>query len=682
MEDLQDALRRSVAAAAAAGLTREGGENAIALMARLGLLEEEEGAPPPASRPGWIGIWEPRSDGTSTWFERSRERFDRPDAWADIPRLDLKGAKKRVVLIGESVARGFFYDPQYTPAQVLQSLLAEVPGGIEVIDLARSGLDATGLADLLTSSLALAPDAFVVFAGNNWGAAPPVFPPGLERQAAATLLRERGVAGLAQLNVGKLLALVEGGAQVALGMLAQRVPLFFVLPEFNLADWRVDLEGDAPWLPGDGNERWLRLHAEARAALEEGRLVEAAARAGEMVELDGGLAATGLTLLAEAHLRAGRPAAARALLEQARDTHFTWDSSMQVPRILSPVQDALRRAAGQGAFSLVDLPRVFAEDLGGALPGRELFLDYCHLSSRGIRLAMAAVAEQLLPRLGGIPADRGDLLARAPEPAPEVEAEARLGAAIQNAHWGQGDKIVRHHCRCAAASPKVARLMREYAELQIRTAPAWACAAAERMLAQEARSLFRYVFWMYQWREEKLFDPVLLEAIAGSLEGSSPADGGLDSLRREERGLEPGRPVNLLTPYYQTSWAERERVWSDLAYFRSYAPVARFPFASRAASPVEIRITCRRPPGEEPAEALVRLNGEALQGLPITDRWQTWRIAATVPPGVSWIEIAWPLRLTTAESALEKAAREIERGLPHCLLPVFGEIHTFRVAAV
>jgi hypothetical protein len=45
-------------------------------------------------------------------------------------------------LIGESVARGYLYDPQFTPAMALEAILQAQLGhnAVEVIDLARTDL--------------------------------------------------------------------------------------------------------------------------------------------------------------------------------------------------------------------------------------------------------------------------------------------------------------------------------------------------------------------------------------------------------------------------------------------------------------------------------------------------------------------------------------------------------------
>jgi hypothetical protein len=692
-----------------AELADTGGADAVELMHRLGLLPAAEAEPPPSPAggappglPGRIGIWElrpPAESGGAPFYQRSEASPGELDAWADVARLELApgAGRRRVVLAGESVARGFMYDPRYTPAQVLEGLLTAAPGGVEVVDLARTGQTAQGLLELIAASLALRPAALILFAGNNWNLALPVYPDGIERQLVATVLRRHGVAGLKHFLDSRTAATIEATVQGALGQLARMLPIVLVVPEFNLADWRSELEADVPLLPGDGDERWLRLHAAARAARGAGQPQEAAALAQQMVELDSGTAASGWSILAEAAGRAGEAGKARELRERARDAH-SWDNGLQVPRIHASVQQALRRSAAAAGVHVVDLPRLFAEEAPGGLPGRDLFLDYCHMSALGIRTAMAAVAERLLPLLGGAAASRQELLPRAVSPAPEVEGEAHLAAAIHNAHWGQGYDIVLHHCRQAASSPEVTRLMRDYLDLQVRRAPAWACTAVERLATRGASALSRFIFWTQQIGEDKLFDAVLLDAIADSLEETgTPARAALADLRVAERGLAPGRRLDLLEPYNLPSLATRERLWDPHFFYQAYTLSCRFPLVCAGGDPALLELTYRQPgarqagapaagPVEDPGGfGALWINGTALDPLPMAAGWATRQIlvpAGLLRHGVNWIEVRWPLRLPPAAAALDHQARRIEKGLPYCLLPVCGEIHSFTAALV
>src|SRR6185437_17005129 len=83
-----------------------------------------------------------------------------------------KRSKWRVVLVGESVARGYLYDPQFNPASALQTLLVGQlgTGNVDVVDLAQSNQTLQELKVIIGKSLTLAPDVLVIFAGNNWRA--------------------------------------------------------------------------------------------------------------------------------------------------------------------------------------------------------------------------------------------------------------------------------------------------------------------------------------------------------------------------------------------------------------------------------------------------------------------------------------------------------------------------------
>src|ERR1700712_2909221 len=121
------------------------------------------------AKPGdHIGIWQPSKE-KNTYERDISQHFEWP-LWASTHKIEAKGSKKRIVLLGESVARGYFYDPLYTVANELESILTHTPGleETEVIDLAKTSMTMDGLLELAQASIRLEPDAVVVFAGNNW----------------------------------------------------------------------------------------------------------------------------------------------------------------------------------------------------------------------------------------------------------------------------------------------------------------------------------------------------------------------------------------------------------------------------------------------------------------------------------------------------------------------------------
>jgi hypothetical protein len=660
----QDHLVKSLADEMARQLSGSGGTSAVLLLQRFGLITLPE-RHKPSARPGGLGIWEAGLQG----YEPSAALRKQWSDWANIHSIPLRGERKRVLLLGESVAEGFPYGPGFKPAQALEIALTTAMGEpVEVIDLAKTDLSAPELAELAGATPSLDPDVLVVFAGNNWGVHGRQ-----DLHLEATVLREQGALGFKELREQCLTAMVDTLLQ-QFTELSRRVPIVLVIPEINLADWRLDAEADSPWLPAGRNRRWLECRAAARCSLASSRLDEAATLASEMVELDGGTAASGWTLLADCARTRGDMATARTCLEKARDAHI-WDLTHQTPRALSLTQQALRGCALPGRIAVVDLPHCFAAWQHGELPGRRLFLDYCHLSSEGTRVAMAATAlavTALLDSTRPLPGLKS-LVHAVPPPSAQLEAMAHFIGALHSAHWGQSSPFVSYLCQEAARrSSEVAYVMRTYLELQTRRAPIWACAAAERLAASAPPFPLGYI-----QNKAKLFDPVLLPAIADTLEDNGlPSRSFLEELRKEERALKD-RPRDLLDPYHRASWRDLDWLEWPSHFRRAYSPVSRYPWVSRTQREVAFALTCRRRGAHGPGECQVRINGTRVAHHPLSETWSTLHFSAPaelVQSGVNWLEIDWPLDLPASEEEIKHIALEHEHGRLVPLLPVFAEI--------
>jgi hypothetical protein len=664
MPALRDHPLKSLADETARLLSDSGGESAVLLMERLGLLSLPE-RNTSGVRQGFVGIWEAGPQG----YERSAALRDEWRFWADVQSIPPKRERKRVLLLGESVARGFLYDPDFNPAKALEAALPRALGQpVEIVDLAKTNLTGLQLTGLIGTAAALEPDVLVVFAGNNW-----LLPDKRDRYLEATALREGGALSLKARREQRLAAFV-GTLRRQLTELSARLPIVLVIPEINLVDWRLDVKADAPWLSLGRNRRWLECRKAALSALASLRLDEAAGLAREMVDLDGGTAASGWTLLADCARGTGDLTAARTYLEKARDAHL-WDFTHQTPRAVSVIQQALRDCALPGRISVVDLPSCFATWQGGELPGRRLFLDYCHLSAEGIRVAMAATALGVADLLGAdLPLPGIESLATdVPTPAGYLEATAHFAAALHSSYGGQSTPFVSYLCHEAARqSREVAQVMREYLEVQTRRAPTWACTAFERLSSVATPFLQRYIL-----RNPKLFEPVLLPAIADALEKNGlPSLAFLEELRKNERSLSD-RPCDLLDPYYRASLEDLDWLEWPAHFRRAYSPTSRYPWVSRAPGEVAFVLNCRRMGATDPGECQVRINGTCVVCLPLTSDWSTLCFSAPgnlVQSGVNWLEIDWPIDLPGGEEEIEYIAREHEHGRFVPLLPAFAEI--------
>jgi hypothetical protein len=643
-------------------LASEDGSLLLARLQSLALAARPKSASPrPVDTEPRIGIWEPRlaADG-GLGFIRSEARAHEWRFWADVERIPPK-TRRRVVLLGESTARGYLYDPAVTPASVLQRMLP----GAEVVDLARTDLTAPELASLFDGLHALEPDAIVVFAGNNWHT---VVLELTELQRLAAVVRERGYAGCRRVFIDEIVvprarALMDALAGTARDLGAEVV---VVVPEFNLRDWRGEPSVLAPVLHDGRNTAWMEARRRGREAVRRRDVDGARVAAQDMLALDGGTSSVGPALLAELLLTAGLREEARVQLEAARDAVYGILVAHS-PRCPGEVQHLLRHKAAEHGFGLVDLPRVFERMLGGELPDRRLFLDYCHLTLEGMTVAMAEVATQL----GGDPA------AGPPGVRPADEGIAHFLAAIHNAHYGQSAEIVRYHCaRSLEICPGVADPMLAFVDSQLRPAERWMCASFETL--SQPPAVRRYLAAADPRVMEKLADVALIEAMVGALEAAGVAARTSATTLLQQHDAPEG-PIDLLDARRRaTTFRERGgySLGPERAYVQALDTTSLFFLTRAAGGPVRCRLTCRLPGGG--GEVSVRMNGVPAGTLAARREWTTFDVTLPGAAGVNRIELDWPL-LPPPPDSLERAARRLERGTYPDVLPIFGEVHAFTV---
>jgi len=643
---------------------------------------------PPATSPDYhhIGIWERRSEDGRTYFVRRNELRDQWPLWANIGRINPKSRRLRVVFLGESAARGYLYDPQYTPAMALESVLQSHLGkdAVEVIDLARTDLQITMLLELARAAIAFEPDAIVIFAGNNWH--PALIDFGGRRSAAANL-RRGGVKGLKEYAENELRIRVENLVKtVAATYAAKDIPVVWLVPEYNLEDWR-DPDGTAPCL-GEADSEWEACRRQAHAALVENDTNSAASFAHRMVQLDGGTSATGFYLLAECALRTGDRAGRRKYLESARDALICDMPAYLTPRPYSVAQDTLRREAERHGNAVVDLPQVYSTYLGGELPGRQLFLDYVHLTAEGIKIAAAATASCLLNKLKGVHVSLESLAEKVAMPKPQVEAEAVFMGAVHNAHHGKAYDVFRYHCcRAVESSPAIVRMMQPFIDMQTRRAPFWLCKSAEQLATAPSPSVPQYLLKA----SIQVLDPLLVGALIDALKKIGiNAERDITELRRQEHSVSRSA-CNMLDYYYcMSSPFQRGLSWNlPLTikvgglnhYYKAHERESRFFFVGERSTAVELQLACRLPgAGVTDAEVALKVNGNSIGAITAGSQWQTWKIFVSgdvVHDDVNEVSICWPEVEYDHVALIERAAADMENGLCPELYPVLGEVHTF-----
>ncbi|MCP4654425.1 MAG: hypothetical protein GY856_03290 [bacterium] len=693
-----------------------------------------------AEGPRPISIWQPRQEDGELVFVRP-EPLPLGDHHA--VRRALPAGKPestvRICLFGESVAAGYLYAPHLTPARVLEEQLRSVGGevGYEVIDLARTNERLGPLAATVRSAMQLAPDLLVIFVGNNWNLletpeVSPYIPSVGARQRYGLALRHGGLGAAIDLARRQLHRAAEAAfdtvAEIARGT---RIPVIVLVPEVNLADW--ENRQPVPWLPGDGTARWHALYEEALAALRAKRYAAAIEAAEAMRALDRGLCGTADRLLAKVRIAQGRlEEARRACQAEVDHSHYATLGFLGAPQATTAAQEILRRGAAEHGFACVDLPRIFAEHSGSPLPGRRLFLDYCHLTREGIRVAMAAVASEVLRLTGDGEAEVSwsSLLADLPdtEIPPEADAVAKLGAAIHSAHRlvavGEKGSIIEYWCRQAlAASPGMAAAMLDLIAARVAPCPAVLTAAQGRNLASPYRLQLQH-----GWRWDYL-DVDVIAAIRRTLERESPQQAGamreaVDRLLLEHHPRRPGR-CDLTQPPWL--WDPLERLYPEVMELEDFTrratcrapwPASGFCLLDDAATDVDLELTARLPavagspgggqmrgspgggqmggspgggqmggsPGggqmggssvKREGEVTVEVNGTTVDRFTAGEAWS--RRSIRVPRqalrrGINRVVVRWPPPPPVGEAALNEAGRRLEQGVEADIHPIFGEV--------
>lgn len=632
-----------------------------------------------------VGIWEPRVANGKVSFVRRMEAMEEWTYWADVGRIEPKGEKLRVLLIGESVARGYLYDPVFNPAMALQTILEAQfgEGKVEVIDLARTNLGFQVL-EVALSALQMEPDMAIMWAGNNWYISEPLPSEIAEFDEA---IAQHGIVASKEVIDNQLARTAKRIVnQICLAYASKGVSLAWMIPEFNLRDWQ-DTQTSAPYLSVALNKQWFDLHDEAQSALRDRDFARAASLAERMIEIDHGLCVAGYYILAECSRKANDLESERKYLTLARDA-TSWDlSKTAVPRAYSVMQDAVREEVSLHNVQVIDLPALFKEYLKGEIPDRRLFLDYCHVTTEGIQVSMAAAASCVLRALKGIERPWYTLVDDRVAPSPETEAEASFLAAIINAHCAQPYELVHYFCaRALNYSRHVSQWMLDYLELQTQSSVPMRMSETEEKMWREGSPLIRNLLRLNKKRLHRL----LLKVIINALE-----DAGIQARERVERICVEEHSVtrkaaDLLDYYYCCAGTQSpemtrlnstdERYRPDAEYYRAYWPESTFVFVGEAGCAVRLFLTCRLRKRTSEAALGIYLNGKPQLRMTIDCNWSTWDInlpGEAVLNGLNEIAISWPMPEFDADEALAIARLKlIERKFPD-FFPIFGEIHSF-----
>jgi hypothetical protein len=666
----------------------EEGERILRLITQLsGTLNRRGSSTEVLEKPGdtpgklRVGTWE----ATDTATGRSFVLVDTGEPlykWARVQKIPPKGPRRRVVLVGESVARGYLYDPHFTPAQALEEIMNAAcgPGKIEVVDLARTDILHGQLQKLITQALHLQPDALVVFCGNNW--CPFIQPSEEQLLDMASVFRDtgswRGVKELCE-------SFVIANARQTLCQLEEIVrepgiPVVFVLPEFNLADWISECDCP-PLLNSEQTEAWLRAKWKAEQLLKGDAWEKAEGLGERLMQLDQGTTAAGPYVLAEISQKREDHQTATTFLEMARDAAVCWPFQC-TPRCFSVIQQTIREGAAAHGIHLVDLPREFTRHLGGKTADRRLFLDYCHLNLEGIRISMALTAKTLLPLLNYPTKSCKELAQVDMTVSANVNATTHFLAAVYNADWGQRMDVVRHHLRTALEYDRgIARMMQLFLDFHIRRVPSSLCCSFEQLC--ELQNITAMFSFYTDSISQKFLNTNLLTAVGDVLEEVGiPTRSLVKDLIIKEHGVQ-NRAVNLVNTLYSTGSYFRSLVDRRPEFYKATTRNTTFPLVCDKPEPLNFSITMKVPNVSANQAISLRLNGKLVAEIAATDRWKTSTCSAParlVHPGINQVEIGWPIPVWSDEKQRKRVADCLEAMEVIDITPMFGLIHSFRVS--
>lgn len=656
---------------------QRGAETLVELQ-RLSRPRAGEGAAgpgqPQARRPRSAGIWEiVDTPGGAGLRRRPKVPLWESCVWSADEEVPGKGDARRVLLTGESTARGYLLDPVFNPAIALRHFLGEAPGGVQYqcVDLAQTSIRLPQLRRLIAAAPQLDTDVLVVFAGNNWTTEPDDLPVADYPASLPAVLREHGYPGLRRAIQEEFVLPGVRGLFEDLERLRDQTGIqpVVVVPEFNLTGWSPlgDKEMDVPMLPEAALARWYELRSAAVDAAGRGDWGPAAAAALEMAELDQGTSPVPGFLLGQALSAAGESGAAREAYERSRDS--TWCLCIRsLPRVPTAVQEMMREFGRRTGMGCVDLPRLLAGPGAPALPDPAHFLDYCHLSASGITIAMAAVADAVTGGQGQ--RHRPDL----PAPLADewTQAVSLLLAAAYNSFCGQPAQVVTGYLRRAvAACPRIRELMSSLGELLDRPGgPLWSgpCFADVAREPNMAAVLLR----LGEYRPDKsrlwsLREGLAEVAMIAMTEPSGVAAGDAPGQWRELLDISTTQLGIGNVPNYT----------KPRCYLQANTQVTRIKLVLAAPADAVLRLThrCRESGGCGPAA--VRFNGELVGTLGSAPGWRVTELP--VPRVATWaglnlIEVSWPGPAVSYRSRIDADADALARGEHPYVLPIFGEL--------
>jgi lysophospholipase L1-like esterase len=554
--------------------------------------------------------------------------------------------------------------------------------GVEVIDLSKNSLLIDGLQELTQSCVQLQPDQIVVFAGNNW--VHKLYEEITEEdyEKIAEIYKKEGYRGVKIYTENKLEKIVQNYLKVLVKTSKiYKIPLVIIIPGFNLLDWKSDdVEKILTRLPGNQIQEWILAKNDADSALANDNQEEFNIAAERMVTLDPSNP-TGFEYLAKSYIQQGKFDAARECLDESKDTILFGRGISPKPRCFRIIRDILIQTANQHNIPFVDVHNIFTETYPNAVAGKELYLDYCHLSEKGIKIAMKHTAKVVIEAL----TETTISLNEVPESnihASDITASvAHFCAAIHNAHFKQPKEILRYHCKQAVAlHPEIKEVMLQYLDFTSRKTSSILCGAFQEIIEGGLMEQYEGGMSLIHPNNKKLIDIELLDAVVEALkETGEDYSAKLQEMRVSEHGITE-KSKDLLSSFYRLQGYNGYNTTTFRNYIQLRNQTKEFTIITTGNDDLEATLVYRIPAYLENKTFNIYLNSKEnlLKSLPKKDTWEvaTLHIPSTVlQEGVNTIIVECPIQYDS-QNFLETANTKT---VMDSFFPVLAEIQAFTI---
>jgi hypothetical protein len=619
-----------------------------------------------------IGVWDIVDTADGRALRRQNRAPGELRMWADVSEVPGKGKARRVVLVGESSARGFLLDPAMTPSEALASRLEQWagPGAYQCVDLAHTGASLEDVTELLAEIPQIDPDVLVLYVGNNWSV------PQYSVADLDALSRELRSGGYAAMRRAFWPTVVLPRARLLLvriqEILSRHVDVVVVIPEFNLREWVPPANVEVPALPPEAFVAWYELRQQAETALRDRQWSGVPPLARRMCLLDEGCSPVTGHLLGRALEALGDGAGAREAYEDSRDS-VCGLLIRYTPRITRAAQELLTSFCELNGLHCVDLRKVLAADDLPEMPDPCHFLDFCHLSESGIDIAMSAVAEAIhQPRTANDGTGQRFPAKARTELNPRDRAGSHLIAACYNAHNRQPAPILRRHLRSALEIwPDSLELAKALLDVLEGFGPLWTNRQLSRLMTLP--QLARYFEMLVARRAESLGLWTLRACLAEIIPDREPPPSASRTCSIELLEVPEGPSgAGHTAPNFT----------AGRSYIQATSHRTRLYFLQRSDHYSEIELTYRMATIESMEPAHADVNRVPIGALPFTREWSSVRLPINVKaPGICELEIQWPVGSVDYDGRRGADTIALSCGDYPYVLPVFGEISSARVFA-